>query len=54
MMQTMMISMKMMMVMTTMTLMWTLVEEFKFLLTDLSHLPLQISKLFKFDATTQQ
>jgi len=50
--QMMMMSTKMMM--TTMTLMQALAEKFKFLLTDLSHLPLQISKLFKIDATAQQ
>jgi len=33
------------------TQMQTVEEKFKFLLMDLSHLPLQISKLFKIDAT---
>jgi len=32
----------------------TVEEKYKLLLMNLSHLPLQISKLFKIDATTQQ
>jgi len=43
-----------MMAMTTTTQMQTVEQKFKFLLMDLSHLPLQISKLFKIDTTAQQ
>jgi len=37
-----------------MTLMKTVEEKFKFLLMDLSDLPLQCNKLFKIDTTSQQ
>jgi len=45
---------KMMMEMMTMTLMQTVEEKCRFLLMDLSHLPLRSNKLFKIDATAQQ